>query len=126
MSDTPENQFLYEFGIDENRARKLTCRVRQIVAKNLKIADEPGSDVLRCDLDKSMCVRDIVRYIDCKDLGTVEAQWMFFVFGMTIANDDRLCEIARAEHTARKLLEALNTMEVSFGKFIGGLLHREE
>lgn len=126
MSDAPKNQFLFEFGIDEEGADELARRVTRIVATNLKIADEPGSDVLRCDLDKSACVRDIVRVIECSDLSIAESQWLFFVFGMTIANDDRLCEITRAEHIARKLLEALNTMEVSFGKFIGGLLHREE
>lgn len=109
MSDTPKNQFLFEFGIDESRTRKLTCRVTQIVAKNIKITDEPGSDVLRCNLDKSMCVRDIVRYIDCEDLNTIDAQWMFFAFGATIGNDDRLCEIAREEYVARRLFAPLKT-----------------
>lgn len=112
MSDAPGNKFLFEFGIDEKSTRILTCRVTQIVAANLKISDEPGSDWLRCDLDKSACVRDIVRYIDCEDLTTIDAQWMFFVFGATIANDDRLREIAQAEHTARKLFAALTTQRL--------------
>ena len=109
MSDAPKNQFLFEFGIDEEGARELARRVTQIVAKNIKITDEPGSDVLRCDLDKGACVRDIVRYIDCEDLSTIDAQWMFFAFGTTIANDDRLCEIAREEYTARRLFALLKT-----------------
>lgn len=109
MSDTPKNQFLYEFGIDESRARDLIHRVTQIVAKNLKISKEPGSDVLRCGLDKSACVRDIVRVIECSDLSIVESQWLFFAFGTTIGNDDRLCEIAREEHTARELFAPLET-----------------
>ena len=102
MSDAPTNQFLFEFGINEKSARILTCRVTKIIAENLKISEKSGSDWLRCDLDKSACVRDIVRYIDCEDLDTIRAQWMFFVFGATIANDDRLREIAQAEHTARR------------------------
>ena len=109
MSDTPKNQFLFEFGIDEKSTRILTCRVTQIIAGNLKISDEQGSDVLRCDLDKSACVRDIVRYIDCEDLTAIDAQWMFFAFGASIGNNDRLCEIARAEYTARQLFETLKT-----------------
>ncbi len=107
MSDTPKNQFLYEFGIDEKRTRTLTCRVTQIIAKNLRISEVPGSDVVQCNLDKSACVRDIVRYIECAGLSTIDAQWMFYAFGSTIENDDRLCEIARAENTARELFEAL-------------------
>lgn len=109
MSDAPENQFLIEFGIDEKSARELMCRVTQIIAKNLKISDEPESDVLRCDLDKSACVRDIVQYIECKGLATIDAQWMFFTFGASIGNNDRLCEIAQAEYTARRLFETLKT-----------------
>ncbi|NLM31063.1 MAG: hypothetical protein GX216_11720 [Methanomicrobiales archaeon] len=109
MSDTPKNQFLYEFGIAESRARFLIRRVTQIVVKNLKIWNEPGSDVVRCGLDKSGCVRDIVQYIEYEDLDTVDAQWMFFAFGASIGNNDRLCEIARAEYTARQLFETLKT-----------------
>lgn len=109
MSDTPKNQFLFEFGIDDEGARALSRRVTQIVAKNLKIADTPGGDVLWCDLDKSACVRDIVRVIECSDLSIVEAQWMFLAFGATFANDDRLCEIAREEYTARRLFAPLKT-----------------
>lgn len=82
-------------------------RVTHIIADNLKITDEPGSDMVQCDLDKSACVRDIVRFIEREDLTIVEAQWMFFVFGLTIGNDGRLREIAQAECTARRLLEAL-------------------
>jgi len=109
MSDTPKNQFLFEFGIDDEGARALSRRVTQIVAKNLKIADKPGSDVLRCDLDKSACVRDIVRVIECSDLSIVESQWLFFAFGATIGNDDRLCEIAREEYVSRRLFAPLKT-----------------
>lgn len=109
MSDTPKNQFLFEFGIDEEGARELARRVTRIVVKNLKIAKVPGCNVLRCDLDKSACVRDIVRYIDCEDLSTIDAQWMFFAFGTTIGNDDRLCEIAREEYIARRLFAPLKT-----------------
>jgi hypothetical protein len=109
MSDAPKNQFLFEFGIDENRTHELTRRVTQIVAKNIKITDEPGSDVLRCDLDKGACVRDIVRVIECSDLSIVESQWLFFAFGTTIGNDDRLCEIAREEYVSRRLFAPLKT-----------------
>ena len=109
MSDAPEKQFLLEFGIGKKRACALMCRVTQIIAKNLKISDEPGSDVLQCVLDKGACVRDIVQYIECKGLSTIDAQWMFFAFGASIGNDDRLCEIARAEYTARQLFETLKT-----------------
>lgn len=108
MSDTPRNQFLYEFGINEKRARDLICRVTQIVAKNIQISNESGSDVLRCDLDKSGCVWDIVQYIEREDLSTVDAQWMFYAFGAATENHDQLREIARAEHTARELFAALN------------------
>ena len=107
MSDAPKNPFLYEFGITESRARDLMYRVTKIVAKNIQISNEPGSDVVRYDLDKSGCVRDIVQYIEYEDLDTVNAQWMFFAFGEIVGNDDWLYEIARAEYTARRLLEAL-------------------
>lgn len=109
MSDAPEKQFLLEFGIGKKRARDLTCRVTQIIAKNFKISDEPGSDVLQCDLDKSACVRDIVQYIECKGLTIVDSQWMFFAFGMITGNDDWVYDIARAEYTARRLFETLKT-----------------
>ena len=109
MSDTPENQFLFEFGIDEKRARAMTCRVTRIVVKNLKIAKVPGCNVLRCDLDKSACVRDIVRYIDSEGLSTIDAQWMFYAFGSTIGNDNRLCEIAREVYVSRRLFAPLKT-----------------
>lgn len=109
MSDTPKNQFLFDFGIDEESTRALTRRVTQIIAENLKITDVPGSDVLRCDLDKSACVRDIVRVIECSDLSIVESQWLFFSFGATIGNDDRLCEIAREEYVSRRLFAPLKT-----------------
>lgn len=109
MSDAPEKQFLLEFGINEKRARALMCRVTQIIAKNLKISNEPGSDVLQCDLDKSGCVWDIVQYIEREDLTIVDSQWMFFAFGASIGNNDRLSEIARAEYTARQLFETLKT-----------------
>ena len=109
MSDAPKNQFLFEFGIDEESTRELTRRVTQIVARNIKITDEPGSDVLRCDLDKGACVRDIVRVIECSDLSIVESQWLFFAFGTTIGNDDRLCEIAREEYVSRRLFAPLKT-----------------
>lgn len=105
MSDTPKNQFLYEFGIAESRARDLIYRVTKIVAKNLQIFNEPGSDVVRYGLDKSGCVRDIVQYIDYEDLDTVDAQWMFFAFGEIVGNDDWVYEIARAEYTAHRLFE---------------------
>lgn len=105
MSDTPRNQFLYEFGINEKRARDLICRVKQIVAKNLKISNEPGSDVVRYDLDKSGCVWDIVQYIEREDLSIVDSQWMFYAFGEIVGNDDRVYEIAQAEYTARRLFE---------------------
>lgn len=105
MSDTPENQFLVEFGIDESRARFLIRRVTQIVVKNLKISNEPGSDAVRYSLDRCMCVRDIVQYIECEDLSTVDAQWMFFAFGKIIGNDHWLYEIAQTEYTARRLFE---------------------
>ena len=123
MSDAPVNQFLIEFGIDEKSTQVLTRRVTQIIAKNLKISNKPGSDVLRCDLDKSACVRDIVRYIDCEDLTPIDAQWMFFVFGATIANDDRLREIAQAKDATYRLFAA---MGAPFDKVISRLLHWEE
>lgn len=109
MSDAPENQFLYEFGINEKRACDLMYRVTQIIAKNLKISNEPGSDVLQCDLDKSGCVLDIVQYIERENLSIVDSQWMFYAFGISIGNNDRLCEITRAEYTARQLFETLKT-----------------
>lgn len=109
MSDAPKNQFLYEFGIDEESAHCLISRVTRIVAKNLKISDEPGSDVLRYDLDKSACVRDIVRFIECSDLSIVESQWLFFAFGATIGNDDLICEIAREEYVTRRPFTPLKT-----------------
>ena len=105
MSDAPEKQFLLEFGIDENRARFLIRRVTQIVAKNLKISNVPGSDGVRYNIDKSACVRDIVQYIEYEDLETVAAQWMFFAFGEIIGNDDWVNEIARAGYTAHRLFE---------------------
>ena len=109
MSDTPKNPFLFEFGINEKRALGLMSRVTKIIAENLKIANEPGSDMLQCDLDKSACVRDIVQYIEREDLSTVDAQWMFFAFGLTIGNNGRLRVIAWEEYTARRLYEALTT-----------------
>lgn len=105
MSDTPKNQFLYEFGINEKRARDLICQVTKIVAKNLQFPNEPGSDAVRYGLDKSGCVWDIVQYIEREDLSTVDAQWMFFAFGMIIGHDDWVYDIARAEYTARRLSE---------------------
>ena len=112
MSDAPVNRFLFEFGIDEKSTRILTCRVTQIIAENMKISDKPGNDWLQCDIDKSACVRDIVRYIDCEDLTPIDAQWMFFAFGATIANNDMLRKIAQEEHTARELFEALTNQRL--------------
>jgi len=127
MSDTPTNQFLFNFGIDEKRTHALTCRVTQIIAENLKTSDKSGSDVLRCNLDKSACVKDIVWYIDCEDLNTVEAQWMFFAFVATIANDDRLCEIARTKYAALRLFTTMGAPDDKFiGRFISRILQKEE
>ena len=105
MSDDPKNQFLYEFGIAESRARDLIYRVTKIVAKNLQIVNESESGVVRYGLDKSGCVRDIVQYIEYEDLDVVDAQWMFFALGEIVGNDDWVYEIARAEYTARRLFE---------------------
>lgn len=116
MSDAPTNQFLIEFGIDEMSTRDLTHRVTQIIAKNIKISDESGSDVLRCELDKSACVRDIVRFIDREDLTPVDAQWMFFVFGVIITNEGWLQEISQTEHAARRLLATPNAAMATLNK----------
>ena len=105
MSDAPEKQFLLEFGINESRARDLICQVTQIVAKNLQIFNESGSDAVRYGLSKSGCVWDIVQYIEREDLRIVDSQWMFFAFGEIVGNDDWVYEIARAEYTARRLFE---------------------
>ncbi len=120
MSDAPTNKFLIEFGIDEKSTHVLTRRVTHIIAKNLKISGEEGSDVLRCDLDKSACVRDIVQYIECEDLTIIDAQWMFFAFGATIADYGRLRAIAQSKYATRRMLTAMGE---PFKKFVIRIPH---